>query len=614
MTRTVIFPLAALAAWMAGGETLLAQWPAYTTGLADPHAIQRGPGFNLAIYKLLLLLPPFWAWVKSADWVSRDTAERGEAIGLPAEIWNPVMVFSFLLVFMTLLIEIPFFLAGYALVLLAYVVPFAIYVVLRNGKVSAEERVFTPEHLKNWFANLGKGGGQREVETKHAWQLGPPVELVAVGPLQMENQQAVIESRQSPAFVSVKILLADALGQRADKIMLDYTKDGVACRYQIDGVWHNANPQVRELKKGDPGPVLNREIGDQMLAVLKRISHLKMTERRAKQEGKFKIEFGGAKYDASLVSQGTPTGERAILTTAVITKTVRSLEDLGMRDKLREQLKELIGPGAKGIVIFATLPGDGLSATWQAALRSTDRLMRDFISVEDVAKREPEVENVDVQKLKVAEGETPEGLIPKLILKQPEVICIPEVASGQALSILCDWIVDEDKLSIVSTRGKEAADALLRVLALRPGDKFPQVVKAVVYSRLIRKLCESCREAVQPTPELLQRLGIPAGRVQVLYREKQPLPPGVEPPKPKKGDPPLICPACNGLGYKGRTAIFEILVIDDKQRQILAKQPKLELLKQAARAAGNRSLQEEGILLVALGTTSLTELQRILKQ
>ena len=102
--------------------------------------------------------------------------------------------------------------------------------------------------------------------------------------------------------------------------------------------------------------------------------------------------------------------------------------------------------------------------------------------------------------------------------------------------------------------------------------------------------------------------------MQVLYREKQPLPPGVEPPKPKKGDPPLICPACNGLGYKGRTAIFEIMVVDDKMRQILEKQPKLELLKQASRAAGNRSLQEEGILLVALGATSLTELQRVLKQ
>jgi type II secretory ATPase GspE/PulE/Tfp pilus assembly ATPase PilB-like protein len=138
------------------------------------------------------------------------------------------------------------------------------------------------------------------------------------------------------------------------------------------------------------------------------------------------------------------------------------------------------------------------------------------------------------------------------------------------------------------------------------------VIKAVVNQRLIRKLCETCREAVQPTPELLQRLGIPAGRVQVLYREKQPLPPGQEPPR-KKGEP-LICPNCNGLGYRGRTAIYEILVVDDNLRQALAGQPKLDTIKQLSRQAGNRALQEEGILLVALGTTSIAELQRVLKQ
>jgi hypothetical protein len=283
-----------------------------------------------------------------------------------------------------------------------------------------------------------------------------------------------------------------------------------------------------------------------------------------------------------------------------------------MREKMREQLAELIGPGAKGMVAFAALPENGLTATWVAALRSTDRLMRDFISVEPVGKREPYVENVDVTEFNPANNETPESKLPGSILKQPEVICLPDVASGKPLGIVCDWIVNEDKLSLVSIRAKEATDALARLLALKPGDNFPKVIKAVLNQRLVRKLCETCREAVQPTPELLQRLGIPPGRVQVLFREKQPLPPGQEPPR-KRGEP-LICPNCNGLGYKGRTAIYELLVVDDKLRQALAGQPTLDQLKQLARQAGNRTLQEEGILLVALGTTSIVELQRVLKQ
>jgi type II secretory ATPase GspE/PulE/Tfp pilus assembly ATPase PilB-like protein len=284
-----------------------------------------------------------------------------------------------------------------------------------------------------------------------------------------------------------------------------------------------------------------------------------------------------------------------------------------MRDKLREQLKELIGPGAKGIVAFAALPGEGLTWTWQAALKSTDRLLRDFVSIEEVSRREPDVENVDVTKFDRKEGGSVEKSIPASILRQPEVICIPEVASGDAISLLCDWIENEDKLSLLSLRGKDSADALLRLMALKPGEKFPKYIKAIISERLIRKLCETCREAIQPTPEQLQRLGIPAGRVQVLYREKQPLPPGQEPPKKKKGEPE-ICPNCRGLGYRGRTAIYEFLVVDDKIREALVKQPKLEVIKQLARAAGNRSMQEEGILLVAMGTTSVAELQRVLKQ
>jgi type II secretory ATPase GspE/PulE/Tfp pilus assembly ATPase PilB-like protein len=601
--RVAAWLAAALFLLLAGGEVLSAQdaWPAYTA------PFERGPGFYLALYKIFLLLFVFWLWVKSADWVSRDTAELGEAIGMPSQIWNPIMVLPFLLAFMTIGLALPVFFGGFAVVLLAYAVPFTIYVVQRNGKVTQDKKVFTRDHLKYWFSNLGKRGPRKERDVKHAWQLGPPVELTAIGPLQMENQAATIDARQSPAFVPVKFLLADALAQRADKIMLDYTADAVSVRYEIDGVWHNANPKVHERE------ALNRQLGDMMLAVLKRICHLNMTDRRMRQEGKLKIELAPSKYDVTFMSQGTQTGERAIVSFKPITKHVTTLEDLGMRDKLREQVRELIGPGAKGLVIYSALPGDGLTATWIASLKGTDRLMRDFITIEAVNKREPEVENVDPTRYDPDKNETPEQKLPASILKQPEVICIPEVSTGEALNVLSKWIIDEDKLGLVSVRAKDGPDALMRLISLKPGEKFAQVVKAVINQRLVRKLCESCREAVQPTPDLLQRLGIPAGRVQVLYREKQQPPPGQEAPR-RRGEP-LICPNCNGLGYRGRTAIFEVTIVDDKMRQALATgQPKLETITQLSRQAGNRTLQEEGILLVALGTTSLTELQRVLKQ
>lgn len=597
MHRNVTLVAAALLV-VAGGE-LAAQdaWPVYTVPFA------RGPGFYAAIWKLVMLAVVTWFWVKSADWVSRDTDEMGEAIGLPASIWNPVVALPFLFGFL-LAVTIPIFVAGWAVAFLLWLAPFVIYVVQRNGRVTDDKKVFTPTHLQHWFANLGKKQPKQR-EVKHAWQLGPEVELHAVGPLQMENQQALIEARNFPAYVPMKYLLADALTQRAERIMLEYSASDVGVKYQIDGVWHNAAPKV------DRKQLFDRSLGDAVLIVLKRLCHLKPQERRARQEGKMRVDFAGNKYDTLLQSQGTQGGERVSLAFTLVSKQIPTLEELGMRDKVREQLNELMGPGHHGLVVFASLPADGLSATWRAALRGTDRLMRDFISIEPINKREPEVENVDVNKIDPAKGETVEAAIPKLMLKQPEVMCIPEIASGEALGKLAQWVKDEDKLGIVSTRAKDAPDSLLRLLALKPPiEPVSEMLRGVLYIRLVRRLCETCREAYQPTPDLLQKLGIPAGRVQLLYREKQPRQPGQE----RKRGEPEICPACGGLGYKGRIGIFEILTLDDKLRQAVLKQANLETIKKLSRAAGNRTLQEEGILLVALGTTSLTELQRVLKQ
>ena len=131
---------------------------------------------------------------------------------------------------------------------------------------------------------------------------------------------------------------------------------------------------------------------------------------------------------------------------------------------------------------------------------------------------------------------------------------------------------------------------------------FAAVIKAVLYQRLVRLLCPDGKVGYTPAPDLLQKLGIPSGKVEQLYR----------PPKPEEIDKP--CLTCQGLGYKGRTGIFELLVVNDQMRDILVKQPKLELLKKAVRDSHQRVLQEEGILLVAKGVTSIQELMRVLKQ
>jgi type II secretory ATPase GspE/PulE/Tfp pilus assembly ATPase PilB-like protein len=138
-----------------------------------------------------------------------------------------------------------------------------------------------------------------------------------------------------------------------------------------------------------------------------------------------------------------------------------------------------------------------------------------------------------------------------------------------------------------------------------PAKSFAPAVTAVLHQRLIRKLCEKCKEAYAPPADLLKRLGIPAGRVQAFYR----------PPSPQQGQQaPPPCDDCLNVGYKGRTAIFELMLVDDGVRQAVVNTPKVDAIRTAARKAGMRTLQEEGIVLVVKGTTSLAELQRVLKE
>jgi type II secretory ATPase GspE/PulE/Tfp pilus assembly ATPase PilB-like protein len=168
---------------------------------------------------------------------------------------------------------------------------------------------------------------------------------------------------------------------------------------------------------------------------------------------------------------------------------------------------------------------------------------------------------------------------------------------------------------VTRVSAKDAIEALMAILALKgPSDQVAAATTFVLNGRLIRKLCEKCKQPYQPTPQMLQKLGIPAGRVQHLYREFQPPPPAQR--VDEKGRPIEIeiCEDCGGLGYRGRTSILEMLEVNDAIRAAIGPKVSADALRKAAKAAGHRSLHEEGVLLVAQGITSLNELQRVLKQ
>jgi type II secretory ATPase GspE/PulE/Tfp pilus assembly ATPase PilB-like protein len=538
------------------------------------------------LLKLAAMFVILWMWVAAADWVNRDAL----IFHLGYFKWNaiiffPFMAIAFLLVFMPLgtVYRAP-------ILWVVFVGTWIPYVVVHNKHVQPHQTVLTGSWWRYVFASLASRVGVKvSAERKAEYEKGAAVELFAIGAEDLTTNNAnLLSARNSPGYLILKDLIADLAERRSERVLLDFTQQAVNVRHEIDGVWHN-------------GEARDRESSDVMLAVMKTLANLEVKERRKKQSGKFGAKFDGHTYLCPLSSQGVATGERVVMSLRGEQQRFGSYADLGMREGLHRQWAEFMA-GEQGILVFSALPEGGLTTLINVSLEETDRLMRDFVAIEEVNHREMEIQNIAVHTYDASAGETPATLMPKLIRLYPNVYICRDLVDGASAKLLFNEVKD-DRLVVTSVPAKEAAEALLRILQLKvPVQEFAAGVKAVLYERLIRKLCPDCKVGYTPPPDVLQKLGIPAGKVEKLYR----------PPKPEEIEKP--CRTCQGLGYRGRTGVFELLVINDQMREILVKQPKVDLLKKAARAAQQRLLQEEGILQVARGVTSIAELMRVLKQ
>ncbi len=540
-------------------------------------------GMLLSPLKLIAFLLVYFPWVVTCDWINRSSQEHE----LGYRKWNPIAVFPFAGV-AALSLFVPFVI-GYPLLWVVFLGVLISYTVVHNKSVEAHQKVFTGEWFRYTIADaFSKVGVKMQAERKADYEKGPPVEIAALGGNDNTNQANLVLARQSPGYIMIKELVAEMVLRRSERVMFDFTQNGVSVRHLIDGVWHAGEPREREAS-------------DVMLAVMKQLANLKPSERRAKQQGVFAANYQSTKYKLPLVAQGVKTGERVLVDIVGGKQEVlKTYDDLGMRDKIRDHWSELMAADA-GLLVFSAMPEGGLTTLFDVSLRETDRLMRDFWSIEDETSKEAEIENVSRIKYNGAAGESPATLLPTLLRSYPNVLVVRDFVDEKSAKILIEQ-VDQERLVITQIHARSAAEALLRMLQKKvPHKPFAEAVTGVICTRLIRKLCESCKVAYEPAPELLKKLGIPAGKVQSLYRA------------PKEEELEKPCEKCSGVGYMGRTGLFELLEINDQVREVLIKQPKLELLQKAARLAAMRTFQEEAILLVAKGVTSLEEAMRVLK-
>ncbi len=438
-----------------------------------------------------------------------------------------------------------------------------------------------------------------EQEEIQLWQTVAPVEFVPKISERNQAQSLLIQTRQGPGYQVAGGQLAHAIQSRSTHLLLDFSQNACAIRYQIDGNWEQLPP-------------IDRETGDAMLYAMKQLCLMNPADRRGAQTGACGLKIGKEKFNLIVQSQGVATGERVLCKIESVKIPFDRLADLGMRDKMVENFKEKLD--AEGNIILVTAPkGEGLTTSWMVSVNAADRLVRDFQSFEDQTNPDAEIINISQNFYGGDTGMTEVTLVNKQILREPDVLMFPELPEPESLKICLKQVMTAEKQIYTRMVAGGAIEGLVRLIDRyrELSKEITETIGAVTCQKLVRRLCDNCKLGYEPPPQLLQQLGIPPGRVAMLYGPF--IPPPIEQQVDQNGKPaPIIpCHICNGRGYFGRIGIFELLMPGEELRKTLLKTQDISRLSQVAKAEGHRGLQAEAILTVARGLTSLDELKRV---
>jgi len=379
----------------------------------------------------------------------------------------------------------------------------------------------------------------------------------------------------------VNQILHQAINDRATDVHIERFRDELILRYRVDGILYDA--QVSERIKYLYPAIVSR---------IKVMSGLDIIERRLPQDGRTRVKIGKNEYDLRISIIPTLYGENIVIR-ILPTRILFSISDLGMSKKDLEILEHLLRK-PNGIIFVTGPTGSGKSTTLYASLSKLNTRERKIVTIEDPI--EYELRGISQTQINPKINLTFARMLRSILRHDPDVIMVGEVRDFETAEITIQTALT-GHLVFSTLHTNDAAGGITRLIDMGI-DPFliSSSVKAFIAQRLVRVICSKCKESYQLSGISLQQIKDLQQRTEsrkvIAYRGKG-------------------CKECNFTGYKGRTGIYEILLMNESIKKLVLQKTSSDIIKKKAIELGMKTLQQDGWEKVLRGITTIEEVMRV---
>ncbi|MBL7157800.1 MAG: Flp pilus assembly complex ATPase component TadA [Candidatus Omnitrophica bacterium] len=402
------------------------------------------------------------------------------------------------------------------------------------------------------------------------------IELLSDAEETLSSTQLVKMIQEAPVVKVVNMLLAEGVMARASDILIEPQETSLRIRYRVDGV-------LQEVKAPP------KRIHPALISRLKVISNLNIAEHRLPQDGRFKVRIQRREIDFRISVLPSSNGEKIALRVLDKSQATLDIAKLGFDEESLENIKKA-AMRPHGMILACGPTGCGKTTTLYSVLNYVDSPEKNIITAEDPV--EYQLEGISQLTVKPELNLTFASSLRSFLRQDPDVIMVGEIRDFETVDIAIKAaLTGHLVLSTLHTTTASGSIVRLVNMGVEPFLITSSIV-LIAAQRLVRRICEACKESYKIDEETAKKIQLKSGEKNIAYRGKG-------------------CKACRNTGYRGREGLIETLVLTPEIRRLILEKAEENKIRREARAAGMKTLRENGIKKIISGITTIEDILRV---